>query len=522
MATKKKGPSTKYCRIFQWIEDKDPAFAEVIHFLCLEGQLSPNKRAPGVTFLYPKEKAYRDKIIDMRDSDADEAARLIESLIIPDVLLQGSDFQRRPVGSRLGVKYDVEPPVERGRVKLSCGVELALADDFHTLARREGQLAIWNVTKGQLPTSGDRYAPPLAERKARLGGARAGDDRAGERARIAAKTAEEFDHCMRADGCRERNPYLAKVVSLLNCLKMKYPDLLTTILPALDYEPFVSFYLLLEPHKTEGFLIPDEVLAAWGGADLWIGNAVENYEAMFAAVAAQQAACAKDPQTGQPVVPYVFRDRQAVASEVDGVRQNIDQSSTFRGAMDLVHNAYANLATNNAIGGVAPVAPDANNAVFTAARRLWADEFRFVHHEALQALRAAPYSAATFHGIATKVCAAWPGNNYGAETYLTNMADMKGNAYPRTELMLLMKFVNSTDFLYMASPPDLVGAPGGSMDPKDRRVYNRSAVALGNLRRITGMVHADGVSPSALQELALYAQANGGQLPPAVAALFQR
>ena len=36
MASKKKGQLTKYCRIFQWVQAKDPDFAGAIRDLCLE------------------------------------------------------------------------------------------------------------------------------------------------------------------------------------------------------------------------------------------------------------------------------------------------------------------------------------------------------------------------------------------------------------------------------------------------------------------------------------------------------
>jgi hypothetical protein len=81
-----------------------------------------------------------------------------------------------------------------------------------------------------------------------------------------------------------------------------------------------------------------------------------------------------------------------------------------------------------------------------------------------------------------------------------------------------MKFINSTDFLYLPVAPEAVGAAWGSMDPTDWAVYNRNAVALANLRRVTGMTRASGISPQALQELRIYAGLHGG-LPPEVAAL---
>ena len=86
------------------------------------------------------------------------------------------------------------------------------------------------------------------------------------------------------------------------------------------------------------------------------------------------------------------------------------------------------------------------------------------------------------------------------------------------ELLLLTKFVNSTDFLYMPVAPEVVGGALGSMNPTDWAVYNRNHTALGNLQQTTGMVHSAGITPRTLQELQIYAQTYG-QLPPEVMAL---
>jgi len=530
MASKKKGQLSKHCRIFQWIEAKDPDFAGAIRDLCLEGTLSPSGRSPGVTFLYPKDKAYRDKVVDKAYSaDADEAAKIIESLIIPDALLQGADFQRRPVGSRLGVKYGVET-AERGKVKLANGVELVASDDFHPLARREGALAVWLISKGELPLTGEAYKAPAPERKARdgvRGGAGAGDGAPALNSRqtLAASTEGEFDLCMKRDKCRAHNPYLAKVVSLLACLRAKRPELLPAVMPVLDYDPLVTFYLLIEPYKTlGGHLIPEDVLfgeGAWNGTDCY-GDAVEEYKDIFRSMPGQSAASAADPQTGSGAVPYVFRDRAAVAAQADVARHQLGGNNNPRQLPQQVQDVYAILSAQNTIGGMGPVLPDVAKTALAAGKKLWQDELRFTLHQALQEMRHAPYSTATFASIVRDLREAWPGNNYTAEARLSNVADQRANVSPRTELLLLTKFVNSTDFLYLPVTPDDAGAAWGSMDPTDETVYNRNAVALSNLQKIDGMARPAGISPQALLELELYAQAHGGQLPPAVVALAGR
>jgi hypothetical protein len=522
MATKKKGQLSKHCRIFQWVEAQDPDLAAAIRDLCLERALSPAGPAGGVTFLYPKEKEYRAEIVSKAYSDeAEEAVKLIESLIIPDALVQGADFSRRPVGSKLGVKYVVES-ADSMKVKIANGVELVPSSDFSPLESRANKLAIWVIAKGRLPLKGEAYKAPPPERRAKHGGGDSGVSGIGlnDRQLLAANTEGEFDRCMKRDKCRSHNPYLAKVVSLLNYLKAKAGDVLLKVMPVLDYDPVVTFYLLLEPYKTRGeHLIPDSLLfgdGAWNGADAY-GNAVSEYEAIFRALPNQQAMSATDSSTGSPVIPWAFRDRAAVAAQVDVLRQQFGAANPREGPR-IVQDVYAVLAGQNSIGGMAPILPDSTNAALAGSKKLWQDEFRFTVHEALQEMRQTPYSTDTFASIVRDLRTAWPGNNYSEEICLSHVSDIKSNVGPRPELLLLTKFVNSTDFLYMPVAPDIVGGAWGSMDPTDWQVYNRNAITLGNLRRTTGMVRSAGVSPETLTELQVYVQTYG-QLPPEVVGL---
>ncbi len=523
MASKKKTTMVKQCRIFQWIEEHDPELAGAIRDLCLEGALSPGGRSAGVTFLYPKDKAYREEIVSKTYSqEADDAVKLVESLIVPVPLISGADFNRGPIGSRLGVAYAVES-AEGARVKLAGGVELAVAEDFHPLARRAGDIAVWVITKGRLPLAGEAFKAARPGRGAKGGFARHGGGDGsgvlGSRALLAAQVETEFDRCMRADGGRGHNPYLAKVVSLLCWLRAKSADTYLKVLPLIDYDPFVTFYLLVEPYKTAGEpLIPDGLLfgaGGWNGAEMY-SSAAADYEAVFRGLAAEQGASATDAQ-GAPAVPYVFRDRAAAAARIDAVRQRFAGQNP-RQWPRLVQDTYAALAGQNAIQGMGPILPDVTLRALPGAKKLWQDELRFTLHEALQSLRGAPYSTAAFASVARDLRLRWPGNDYAAELALSNVAELQANVAPRLELLMLAKFVNSTDFLYLPASPEAAGGLWGSMDPSDTEVYNRNAVALGNLRRVTGMVRAAGVSPQTLQELQMYVQANG-QLPPDVLAL---
>ena len=88
------------------------------------------------------------------------------------------------------------------------------------------------------------------------------------------------------------------------------------------------------------------------------------------------------------------------------------------------------------------------------------------------------------------------------------------------ELVLLQRFVNSTDFLYV--PSNNMNESWGSMNPGDEQLYNRNAVAHSNLLKIQGMVRPSGISPQTLQELEIYVRNNNGQLPQEVTNLLNQ
>ena len=110
------------------------------------------------------------------------------------------------------------------------------------------------MSSGRLPLTGAEYKRPY---KTKTGSSESHYKRGGtamlsDRANIANQTEAEFDRCMKQDGCITRDPYLAKSVSLLSYLETSHPDILQAVLPLIDWNPIINFYILLEPYKTTG------------------------------------------------------------------------------------------------------------------------------------------------------------------------------------------------------------------------------------------------------------------------------
>jgi hypothetical protein len=519
MTSRKKNTLTKYCRIYQWIENEDPDFAATFRDLCMEGSLSPGAKSPGVTFLYPNEKSYRDEIISKAYSDnIDDAIRMLESLIIPDILKTASDFNNRSIGSKLGVKYVVQS-ADQSKIILAGGVELT-PSKFKPTMKKANNLAVWLVTKGKLPLTGDPYRPPMGSKfqSTRVGGN--GSRLEHNRPKLAASIESEFDMCMKKDLCASYHPYLSKVVSLLNFLKINEPLTFTNILPVIDYDPVICFYLLIEPYKTTGnYLLNDEILfgsKGWNCIDLY-GDAVQEYKQIFDNVTNQNEMLTST-QSGIPAIPLAFKERQRVMSQIDITRQNITSINPMKIA-NLVHEAYNLLVNKNTIQGLEPVLPDGTLVLFKDNRKLWQDEFRFVFSAAMYNLRSEPYDSRTFTNIIRDLRLSWPGNNYLKETKLTNIEDLKFNVSPRTELLLLIKFINSSDFLYMTVPTSEVGEnKNNAIDPTDKTLYNRNAIMFNELSKITQKMGNGEISDRTFKEIELYVKRQG-KLPSSILSL---
>jgi len=514
MASKKKGHPTKFCQILSWVEVQDSALADAIKHLCLTGIFHPRSR-PGITFMYPKDKEFREEIVTKAFGEqAEEAVSLIESLVLLDVFRSGAEFGQRPVGSARGIKLAVES-ADVGRVRFAGGLELVPADDFRVLERgAPPRLAVWLIAKGRPPLEGEPYAPPAPKRRARGGGAPQSLGAPNDRMHLAAKTASEFDCCMRKDLCRGYNPYLARSVSLLRFLQLQHPDEYTKVLPLIDYNPLLTFYLLLEPAKPDPRLLADELLfgdGGWNGACLY-ENAVEDYLSVFREL----------PELKLPSpAPRMFHERASVAAQVDRVRQSVARQAHHRRIPDTIRSAYTALGTRNEIDGFGPVLPASTVAALGPDGLLWQGEMRFTVRMALVSLSRGPYSPWDFKRVVDDLHTRWAGRSYTAELNLLHPELLKQNVAPATELALLLKFVGTTDFLYTPVAPDAVGpASGDPWDPtKWRPYFNANAYALQELRATgAGMARPAGVSPKALLALRAYV-ARHGSLPGQVQAL---
>jgi hypothetical protein len=519
-STKKKGRAVRPRLLFQWLEEQDADLAGAFRDLSLENALVPGGRVAGVTLLYPADPAFRAEIVEMAYSDrADEAAELIETLILPEAVTRAADF-KRGVGNRRGVLLECGATSARG-AEFAGGLKVEQVADFAPAGRRPADVAVWRITEGRPPAEGAAYEPPAHEKKPKGsggggGGSGASAAAAASRAALAAATERDFDAGMRAGpGRARRDPYLGRAVSLLNFLRESRPEAYARVLPLVDYDPAVCFYLLLEPYKTAGeYLIATDDLVgpgAWNGADLY-SDAVKEYLEHFRG-AASGGASGGGSGGGGGGAATTATDQKKVAAAVDAIRKEIRKSGNVQQAPAAVRAAYETLSRENKIRDQTPVLPAATLAAVPAAKKLWQDELRFVVGLELRALRAAPYESATFAGVLARLRTERPGNDYEKETTITNLEWYKAQVAPRAAYIELVAFANSTDFLFTAPAPEAVGTWGATDFVSPQEPFNRNRAALDSLEGLRDMGRSGGLSERDKTTLRYLRSRNNGELP---------
>lgn len=145
----------KFCRLTKYLEAIDKDLHQTLDDLCLFSLFSLRGKR-GVTFLYPTDKAYRKKIIDLAYSNTPEKAiDMIKALVLMDYLPKPVDFKNKKddIPNSLRKKVEVED-ADNTSVKLKGGFKLTLASDFIPM-RSDDAVCVYKLTgKGELPVSG--------------------------------------------------------------------------------------------------------------------------------------------------------------------------------------------------------------------------------------------------------------------------------------------------------------------------------------------------------------------------------
>lgn len=289
-------------------------------------------------------------------------------------------------------------------------------------------------------------------------------------------------------------PYLVKAYALLNCLencalanedpdlKQLARDTLATVLPLLDPNPMVSIYLLLQPYRpfTEGpsTLIDERLIRYWDGRD-----AVPGADGKVDAAAGYIGYLDRASRLGA--------DYAAVEHAVNDVRDAVEAEPP-KHAIAKITDTYDMLQKLNMIGGVRGIFPqetyDVIKAEENAGMLLWMDSFRLTVGAKFDSICRAVFTRAVwteFRTLVDSIYYDWSGTDYRRELTFMCPARTAAGVGTKFDLLEVYKFMNTSDFLCTPKPVSAVGAPSGSLDPRDDALYNRDGWTLARLCKIS-------------------------------------
>ena len=147
----------KFCYITQYIDKIDGEFSKMISDFCF-GRLFVPRNPNGITFLYPADEKYRNKILDAAYSEnTEKALQMLQSLIIPDFLPTTRDFISRKddLPNLLGQKILVDGAANgAAAVKLTCGATIRPDPGFKTQETSRTNMCFYILEGGEIPLNG--------------------------------------------------------------------------------------------------------------------------------------------------------------------------------------------------------------------------------------------------------------------------------------------------------------------------------------------------------------------------------
>jgi hypothetical protein len=219
---------------------------------------------------------------------------------------------------------------------------------------------------------------------------------------------------------------------------------LKKIILHLDHDPVASFYIAVQPYKSSGHLISNDVIAAWGGRSMinMTGSAYKRIFDECASAALEGLATPEEYNTYVGNLRSVVMDRPAIA------------------AVPFLKNAAIKLMNENNINGK-KIFPDGGTV--SGEHQLWCDEIRFIIGTCMLGLGNTSLDHASNWGqIVNMLNVLRKGDNYGEETSFTNPKTYRESVSSKSEVAMFESMVNSTDFLSRGAPSNKLLDPNGN------------------------------------------------------------
>jgi hypothetical protein len=444
-----------------YIEEKDPELAELLRGTCADMTLNSTKGKPGITFLWPQDKAYRAKIAELAYSanpdDASKACDMLNALILRDVFKTASDFRRPVIPNSLYPSQQLDAKVEGSKVSFGSGAVATVDSDFKDASKKRN-LAVWKLTGGEIPVTTDKLAKiergarPKARGKSgnKAGGYIPSDSHARkERFQIALVVENEYAMERLKNqmaGKHSNDPFIQRTASLVQFLQKKGYDM-AEIVPMLSRMK-LDFYILVQPHQADGqYIVKDDDLAEW-----WATQPVppSDINAFYDGLLDSQAARMKE----------AHEKRKTVLEKSNG---------RPRDTVAYIRQAYKDFCSGD--DGLAE-------------RKMVHDDLRYMTCLAFHQLESGSFDTGKFNEIVNMIGEALHSNS----PVLLNENTLKFSVDPKARLQEIQKFVNSSLFLHVHCKGEEAGIPKSTTDvyAGDGKLINFNKVAFDSIDRVKG------------------------------------
>lgn len=461
-----------FCRIIDYVDQADPELSELLRGTCADMTLNSHKGKAGITFIMPSD-SLKKEIADLAYStdvkSANKACDILNAHIFRDVYKTPADWKKSPVVPNSlypSQQVDVESVAAKS-VTFTNGATAELDEKFKDSSRKSN-LAVWKLTKGQIPVTADKPAKlTFIKRKKPLGKVgeyELGGDGLRQNARLQIAIAVENAYLLDqlsgstrqqviggADETRYASPsssgprdvYLEHTLSLVHFIAGRDKELLYgVVLPLISFQK-VDFYNLLEPHRfTNNHLIPDALIHEW-----WSGN---RRQINVSRTLEEVSNCLNNSGSNA----LIYKERNLILTEIDGFRRAIiNNMSQPREIAQKVHNVYNELITTNSLGSAKDIFPEALLQFYRAEPllKILQDELRYTTFLMFEALEKEQFDRGKFENILLYIAEATHaiGDEQAAVLKLLNLNNLSAQIAPNQKIEQLGVFVNSTYFVFI-------------------------------------------------------------------------
>jgi hypothetical protein len=252
-----------------WLKYHDPEFYEAIEDQGIIQQLRP-RRESALTFMYPAEKSYRDKIIEkLNGNDATVGVNMVQALIIVrENLADPADWLERKdnIPNALNQKVELSPDSTNKQVILANGATLTLNKSF---ASRDNNISVWDYKGKEMPLDGKPAEfvkrPPRSSKKGKSRKTGGSGMPAYPSKCVLAKRLEDQALCLlKAEGVEKfqmNNPYTAAMVSFYQYLEAQESKSLKQLQELCEPNSVAAFYATVLPYTASSLL--EEEVSNW-------------------------------------------------------------------------------------------------------------------------------------------------------------------------------------------------------------------------------------------------------------------